>query len=103
MYIVTTTGYGDLFKGDHRRYTDKFSGTSSASPIVTGAIVSIQGILKARNLHLLDSWKARNLLRKTGSPQQDSPQAPKSQRIGNRPDLEQLVKEIERMYSIKLL
>jgi subtilisin family serine protease len=42
---VTTTGYGDLFNpGDERQeYTSVFSGTSSASPIVTGAALAIQG------------------------------------------------------------
>jgi len=48
---VATTGYGDLFApgGDPTRaYTENFSGTSSASPIVAGAVASIQGIAKDR-------------------------------------------------------
>jgi serine protease len=41
--LVVTTGYGDLqFYGENRTYTSVFSGTSSASPIVAGAIASIQ-------------------------------------------------------------
>ena len=37
---VTTTGYGDLQGGADEDvwYTDRFSGTSSASPIVVGAV-----------------------------------------------------------------
>jgi Subtilase family len=40
---VTTTGYGDLQNvGPTRLYTDSFGGTSSASPIVAGAVASVQ-------------------------------------------------------------
>jgi hypothetical protein len=48
---VVTTGYGDVrvFGPDTNQfYTTTFAGTSSASPIVAGAVLSIQGILKAR-------------------------------------------------------
>ena len=90
---VTSTGYGNLQGGgDARRwYTDTFSGTSSASPIVVGALACTQGILKARNMPLMTSARAAQLLRATGSPQQSAPDRPASQRIGNRPDLRQLV------------
>lgn len=50
-------------------YTNGFSGTSSASPVVTGAIGCIQGRLKARGKILLNAANARNLMRSTGSPQ----------------------------------
>jgi hypothetical protein len=36
---------------------------------------------------LLTPISARNLLRSLGSPQQDAPGRPATQRIGNRPDL----------------
>lgn len=90
---VTTTGYGDLQGGgDPRRwYTDTFSGTSSASPIVVGALACTQGALKAKNMPLMTSWRARSLLRSTGSPQQAAPGRPVSQRIGKRPNLRQLI------------
>lgn len=90
---VTTTGYGDLYNsgGITELYTDTFSGTSSASPIVTGALASTQGVLKAANMPLMDSERARQLLRQTGSPQQAASGRPVSQRIGNRPDLSELV------------
>lgn len=90
---VTSTGYGNLQGGadPNRHYTDTFSGTSSASPIVVGALASTQGIIKAKNMPLMTSWRARQLLRATGSPQQAATGRPVSQRIGNRPNLRQLV------------
>jgi hypothetical protein len=47
---VTTCGYGDLQGGgdEDRWYSDTFSGTSSASPVVVGTLACVQGILKAR-------------------------------------------------------
>ena len=86
---VTTCGYGDLQGGTSEDlwYTDRFSGTSSASPIVTGAIACIQGMAKARGRPVLTPAQVRNCLRSTGSPQQDAPGRPASQRIGNRPDI----------------
>jgi hypothetical protein len=93
---VTTTGYGDLQGGVNRNlwYTDTFSGTSSASPIVVGALGCVQGILRARLRPLLTPAGARTLLRTTGSPQQDGPGRPKTQRIGNRPDLRQMIAKV---------
>ena len=90
---VTTTGYGDLQGGSDRDlwYTDRFSGTSSASPIVVGALGSMQGILRANHKPLLTPASAITLLRSTGSPQQDAPGRPSSQRIGNRPNLRQMI------------
>ena len=90
---VTTAGYGDLQGGasEDAWYTDLFSGTSSASPIVVGALGCLQGILRANGGQPLSPAQARQLLRDTGSPQQDAPDRPRTQRIGNRPDLRQLV------------
>ncbi len=86
---VTTCGYGDLQGGTNEDlwYTDTFSGTSSASPIVTGAIACIQGMAKARGRAVLTPAQVRNCLRSTGSLQQDAPGRPATQRIGNRPDI----------------
>jgi hypothetical protein len=90
---VTTCGYGDLQGGlsEDEWYSDQFSGTSSASPIVVGAIGSLQGVVRARGLAPLTPARARQLLRATGSPQQDAPGRPATERIGNRPDLRQLI------------
>lgn len=90
---VTTCGYGDLQGGVNEDlwYTDQFSGTSSASPIVVGSIGCVQGVLRARQRPVLSPTRARTLLRSTGSPQTDAPGRPRTQRIGNRPNLRQLV------------
>jgi hypothetical protein len=91
---TTTTGgfwdrAGDLQGGAEEIawYTDAFSGTSSASPIVAGALASLQGMLKATGQPPMSPERARTILRSTGSPQQDAPGRPASQRIGNRPDI----------------
>ena len=90
---VTTCGYGDLQGGLNEDvwYTDEFSGTSSASPIVVGVIGCLQGIQRNRQKPVLKPLEARQRLRSTGSPQTDVPGRPRSQRIGNRPDLKQLI------------
>ena len=90
---VTTTGYGDLQGGSNEDfwYTDQFSGTSSASPIIVGALACAQGNRRARATTLLTPATARSLLRSTGSPQQDAPGRPATQRIGNRPNLRQML------------
>ncbi|MBS1809722.1 MAG: S8 family serine peptidase [Acidobacteria bacterium] len=93
---VTTTGYGDLQGGGDNKlhYTDQFSGTSSASPIVVGALACVQGVLKARGRIPLTPARARDLLRSTGSPQQAAPGRPVTQRIGNRPNLRQMIAQV---------
>ena len=81
-------GAADLFNGGANAwYTDQFSGTSSASPIVTGVAAVVQGLLRAAGKPRLTSVGMRDLLRATGSPQQDEPNRPATQRIGNRPNL----------------
>ena len=90
---VTTTGYGDLQGGANQDewYTNSFSGTSSASPMVVGALACVQGVLRAQGRSLLTPETAMELLRTTGASQQDSPDRPATQRIGNRPDLRELI------------
>lgn len=92
---VTTSGrswgVADLHNGGGNAwYTNQFSGTSSASPIVVGALACAQGWLRAAGKSPMTSVHARNLLRATGSPQQDEIDRPASQRIGNRPDLRRM-------------
>lgn len=94
---VTTTGYGGLWKDPadpnnrDKWFTDTFSGTSSASPIVVGALGCVQGYLKAHGRVPLTPSRARQLLRSTGSLQQSTIGRPASQRIGNRPNLRQMI------------
>jgi hypothetical protein len=113
---VTSTGYGDLQGGSNRDlwYTDVFSGTSSASPIVVGALACVQGVLRRRGRTPLSPARAQQLLRSTGSPQQDGPgftftpfhpgsgwpptnypARPATERIGNRPNLRQLLDRVD--------
>ncbi|GHH47519.1 hypothetical protein FHS35_005533 [Streptomyces umbrinus] len=95
--VTTTGGFwdkpGDLQGGAEEIawFTDSFSGTSSASPLVVGALAALQGMLRAVGQEPMDPERARRLLRATGSPQQDAPGRPASQRIGNRPDIKAAV------------
>jgi hypothetical protein len=95
--VTSTGGYydqpGDLQDGSNKNlwYTDQFSGTSSASPVIVGALACAQGVLRGQGGTLLNSATARNVLQITGSPQQDAPGRPATQRIGNRPNLAQLI------------
>jgi len=86
---VTTLGYGDAQGGanENRWYTLRFSGTSSASPIVTGSVACVQGRAKAKNGAPLTPAKVRNLLINTGTSQQAGTNAPLSQHIGPQPNL----------------
>ena len=61
---VTTTGYGDAFNpGDIRqRYTKVFSGTSSATPIVAGAVLDIEGRLEVCGHQMLVPFLMRQAL-----------------------------------------
>jgi len=95
---VATAGYGDLQGGmnEDEWYTDVFSGTSSASPIIVGTLACIQGIMHGLRRSPVSPARAKDLLRRTGSPQQDAPGRPRSQRIGNRPNLQQLIPRLSR-------
>jgi len=74
---VVTIGYGD--GGSAREpfnnrtiptyYTAFFNGTSSASPMVAGAVASIQGARRAAGRLPLSPFDMRNLLVRTGTPQ----------------------------------
>jgi hypothetical protein len=79
---VTTTGYGDLQGGAETQwYTSGFNGTSSASPIVSGAVASLQGMSKALWGIPLSGPLAAQILFDTGTPWVGP------RRIGNRPNL----------------
>jgi subtilisin family serine protease len=86
---VATLDYGDLQSCDgeerdyaDRDYTDEFSGTSSASPIVAGAAVILEGVARQRG-RVLSPRQLRDLLRSTGTPQAGDTK----KQIGPRPDL----------------
>jgi len=89
---VATSGGGDLQGGagfEDCWYTERFAGTSSATPIVAGALACIQGVLRGRNEPPLSPTEARRLVRRVGSPQMPGVAgAGALQRIGPRPDLQ---------------
>jgi subtilisin family serine protease len=92
---VATLDYGDLQACDgparDRHYTGEFSGTSSASPIVAGAAVILEGIARQRGA-VITPAQLRDLLRQTGTPQAgDTRKA-----IGPRPDLERAIRALLR-------
>lgn len=92
---VTTLGYGDAQGGSENRwYTLRFSGTSSASPIVTGTVACIQGRARAKTGSFLPPANVRKLLVKTGTPQEPGPGVPLSQHIGPQPNLEEAFRKI---------
>jgi len=93
---VTTLGYGDAQGGasENTWYTLRFSGTSSASPIVTGAVACIQGRAKAKNGAPLTPKKVRDILVSTGTKQVKGPGVPLAQHIGPLPNLVKAMKKV---------
>ncbi len=99
---VTSTGYGDLFNpnGDARqRYTARFSGTSSASPIVTSAVLALLSGAKAQRSQqafgaFVDHTKIRALLRAHGTP---------VARIARRPNCAKLLRAAGLVHGLELL
>jgi hypothetical protein len=90
-WLVATTGYGDLQgappppdSNKNQWYTDEFSGTSSASPIVVGALACVQGALKARGRIPLNPARCRQL-RATGSRSKTGRGAASRRQQGKRP------------------
>jgi len=72
-----------LFRSPNFWYTGFFSGTSSASPIVTGAAANLQAIALNRFGTPLTPFEIRRLLVETGSPQLGAT----TEHIGPRPNL----------------
>jgi hypothetical protein len=91
--MVATNDYGDLQGCDAngRKYTKLFAGTSSASPIVAGAALLVESIMKTEKRCALDPKDLRKVLIDTGSPQTDGPHGPVKQHIGPRPDLKRAI------------
>lgn len=92
---VATLDYGDLQACDDqdkadRHYTNEFSGTSSASPIVAGAAVILQGIARERG-RVLAPGELRELLRRSGTPQAGDTR----EHIGPRPDLARAIRALD--------
>jgi len=72
--FVATLGYGDLFNGggdENQFYTATFAGTSSATPIVTGAAAAVVGVSLAygQPYGYRSPTEIRQILGDTGTPQ----------------------------------
>lgn len=80
---VTTAGYGDLYFGSGvtQEYTAAFSGTSSATPIATGAGMMVLGVYRETFETEIAPLTLRSLLTATGTPQTSG------NYIGTRPDV----------------
>ncbi|MEO0793627.1 MAG: malectin domain-containing carbohydrate-binding protein [Verrucomicrobiota bacterium] len=71
---VATLGEGDfmIFEGDENRaYTNTFNGTSSATPFVAAACVSLQSLAQEELGRRLSPAEMRDLITTTGTPQGD--------------------------------
>ncbi len=87
---VYSLGYGDLYGGNSdEHYTADFAGTSSASPIITGACAILEGVSKANHGRVLDHNEIRAFLT-----DYSTPQAASSKLIGPLPDLQGSVDEL---------
>ncbi|HZZ95373.1 MAG TPA: S8 family serine peptidase [Jatrophihabitantaceae bacterium] len=78
---VVTTGYGDDFGSGNAAYTNSFSGTSSAGPMVASAAAAVSSAYQQSMGTYLDSTQVRQILTSTGTPQAGS------EHIGPLPDL----------------
>ena len=91
---VVTCGYGNLDDGggnDDLTYTDTFSGTSSASPIVSGAALIVQGKYEALTATRLSPTQMRALL---SDPATGTPQGPNvAGNIGVMPNLRAIIED----------
>lgn len=72
---------------DNHAYTTSFSGTSSASPIIAGAAVTIHGIAVANRRPKFSPSALRSILSSHGTASQN----PASDRIGVMPDLRRII------------
>ena len=96
---VTTCGYGDKDDGargggdpnENRAYTDRFKGTSSASAIIAGAALILQGMYFQKTGLRYSPQRMRELLscETTGTSSGDHDQYP----IGVMPDLSAIIKK----------
>jgi subtilisin family serine protease len=95
--VETCGGAGEVHLGadddEDLQYTNRFSGTSSATAMVAGALGCIQGARKGAGLPPLTPSEARDLLRCSwlGELQQSGDRSPVRRRIGSRPNLIKMV------------
>jgi len=99
---VVAAGYGDYLGGDGDReiYTDKFSGTSAAAPMIAGAAILVQSLYRAEAAPKMvddESWKRlspRQMRSLLSNPKNGTPQGPRVRgHIGVMPDLRAILDE----------
>ena len=90
--MVTTLGYGDLYGAiSNEKYTSKFFGTSSASPIIAGAAILMESIYKNASAgQTLDHKALKSLLRYGAT----LSYAPATDKIGVMPDLKKAIDQM---------
>jgi hypothetical protein len=89
---IVTTGYGTLYnaEGENSWFTNTFGGTSGASPIITGAVLSLSSLLSFTAGSYYNPYEIRDLLRRDGTAQGTGGN------IGKRPDMR---KQVSHMYA----
>lgn len=87
--VVTTGWYGDLYNtgGANAYYTNSFSGTSSASPVVAAAAASLSSAYEALNLKSPTPQWVRGILIFFGTKQDTTSSGALTGHIGPLPDL----------------
>lgn len=87
---VTTTGYGDLMGDDVPvYYTNTFSGTSSAAPVIAGAAALVQSLHREQSKSSLRPRPMRSLLSNPATGVRQGPDV--GGHIGIMPDLQRVV------------
>ena len=104
---VTTAGYGDLLEArDHQRYTERFSGTSSAAAMIAGAASLVQALYQEHagplssaapedapeRWNRLSPQQLRSLLSHPRACTRQGPNVPGA--IGVMPDLRKVVEDV---------
>lgn len=86
---IYSTGYGNIYNAEGVNYyfTNSFSGTSGASPIVVGAAALLQAQSKNITGNVLTGVEIRDAFFATGAPQQGGSN-PVTQNIGPMPNLQ---------------
>jgi serine protease len=88
---IANSGWEVNGTGDDKQwYTARFSGTSSASPIVTGAVLTISGVRRAAGKPALTPSEMRALLKANGTPQ-GTGGTHGTKLIGPQPDLKRTI------------
>lgn len=89
-WTVVTTGYGTLqeLPGNDRNYSNNYSGTSSATPLCSGALALIQDYAKSKNI-ILSAWQMREII-KSSNYTEGVPDG-----IGYRPNVDYLLKKVD--------